>query len=58
MVVYFFAGIFLSAIPDFITGLPADLAFHPKAICIPVFVMPVNRMEKHSCIFRIQPGKT
>jgi hypothetical protein len=58
MVVHLVAGILLSTVPDFTADIFAYLAFCPEAICADFFTMPDHRLEKHTCILRIQSCKT
>jgi hypothetical protein len=58
MVVYFFTGIFLPAISDFIIGFSFSLDFSSQTLCDHYIVMSADRLEEHSRIFRIQSRKT
>jgi hypothetical protein len=57
MVVYLSVGIFLPALPRFTIGISLSVAILSKALCCHFFIMPVDRLEKYSCFFRIQSGK-
>ena len=56
--VHLTAGILLSPVPDFTVHLFAALAICTEAICTDFFIMPDDRLEKHSCILWIQSRKT